>query len=93
MEFLRRVFYRSKRWQNVAEFEFVVVFLPALHHQLISVRLAVAVSVVHVLRVRAGVRESLQAFSALERLLARMQSFVLGLKWKEWAPLVMVVVN
>lgn len=81
--YLRRVFCGLKRWQNVAELEFVVVLLPALHHQLISVRLAVAVSVVHVLRVRAGVREPLQALAALKRLLSRMQSLVFGLKQKK----------
>lgn len=56
-----------KRRQNIAELQLVVVFLPTLHHQLVSVRLAVAVPVVHVLRVRAGVGEALQTLAALKR--------------------------
>lgn len=69
----------SKRWQNVIKLELVVMLLPALHHQLISVRFAVTVSVVHVLRVGSRMRETLQAFTALERLFTRMQSLVLSL--------------
>lgn len=62
------------------ELELFVVLLPALHHQLISVRFAVAVPVVHVLRVGAGVGKALQALATLERLFTRMKTFMLGLK-------------
>lgn len=44
---------------------------------LIPVRLAVRVSVVHVLTVGSRVREALKAFGALERFLAAVQSLVL----------------
>lgn len=45
---------------------------------LFSVRLAVRVAVVHVLTVRAGMGEALQALGTLEGLFAAVQAFVLG---------------
>lgn len=70
---LLNVFYKRLEWrQCVIELELIMMLLPALHHQLISVWFAVAISVVHVLRIRTRVREALQAFATLEWLLSRM---------------------
>lgn len=78
------VFHGDSEWrQDAIEDELIVVLLPSLHHQLLlrllPVRLAVAISVVHVLAVGAGMREALEAFAAFEGLLARVQAFVFGL--------------
>lgn len=67
----------------MTELQLIVMLLPALHHQLVSVRFAVAVPVIHVLRVRAGVGEALEALAALERLLARVESLVFSLERKK----------
>jgi hypothetical protein len=75
----------SKWWQNVVKLELFMVLLPALHHQLISIRFAVAIPVVHVLGIRSRMGEALQALTTLEGFLARMETFVLGLREeKSW---------
>lgn len=55
------------RWQSLRVLE---------NLNLLSVRFAVGVSMVHVLAVGAGVREAFEAFAALEGFFSRVQSLV-----------------